>query len=112
MRNENLDSQLYKALDANTGFFKDISLWTKEIAEELARRNNIVKTKLTEEHWKIIEYVRSYYIKFNKGPIIVHISKNTGFSAKRICELFPCEGVVIGAYKLAGIPKPMDSGCL
>lgn len=89
------------------GFLVNMSSWTREIAEELARKNDI--GPLNEDHWKIIEYVKNYYQEFHEGPPIVKISKATGFSSGRICELFPC-GVARGAYRLAGLPRP--SGCL
>jgi tRNA 2-thiouridine synthesizing protein E len=76
------------------------------VAEELARRNEI--WPLTEDHWKVVEYLRDYYLKYAQGPVILKISRATGLSAKRICELFPC-GMVRGAYRIAGLPRP--PGC-
>jgi len=95
------------ALEDPDGFLIEMSTWSKEVAEELARKNDL--GPLTEEHWKIIEYVKNYYVKTGEGPPIVKISKHTGFDSKRICKLFPC-GVARGAYRLAGLPRP--SGCL
>jgi tRNA 2-thiouridine synthesizing protein E len=89
------------------GFLMDMSTWTRELAEELARKNDL--GPLCEEHWKIIEFVKGYYQEFHEGPPIVKISKATGFSSQQICKLFPC-GVARGAYRLAGLPRP--SGCL
>ena len=89
------------------GFLIEMSHWTREIAEELARRNDI--GPVTEDHWKVIEYVRDYYQENGEGPAIVKIGKATGFSPKHICEMFPC-GVARGAYRLAGLPRPF--GCL
>ncbi len=91
----------------NDGFLSEISNWTREMAHELARRNDL--GPLTEDHWKIIEYVRDYYLKYREGPPIVKIGKATGFTAGEICSMFPC-GVARGAYRLAGLPRP--SGCL
>lgn len=89
------------------GFLTEMSKWTRDIANTLAERNDI--GPLTEEHWKIIDFVRNYYLEKREGPPIVKIAKATGFSSKKICELFPC-GVARGAYRLAGLPRP--SGCL
>ena len=89
------------------GFLVEISHWTREIAEELARKNEI--GPLTDDHWKIIDYVREYYLETVEGPPIVRISRITGFTSRHICELFPC-GVAKGAYRLAGLPRPY--GCL
>ena len=91
----------------NDGFLHEISGWTRNTANELARRNDL--GPLTEKHWKIIEYVRDYYLKNGEGPPIVKIGKATGFTSSEICKMFPC-GVARGAYRLAGLPRP--SGCV
>ncbi len=88
------------------GFLSEISAWDRKVAEELARRNEI--WPLTADHWKVIEYLRDYYLKYAQGPVILKISRATGLSAKRICDLFPC-GMVRGAYRIAGLPRP--PGC-
>lgn len=91
----------------NDGFLKEMLSWNREIADELAKRNEI--GPLTDEHWKIIEYVREYYLEYGMGPPIVKIGKATGLAPKRICCLFQC-GVARGAYRLAGLPRP--GGCV
>jgi len=88
------------------GFLKTVSTWSRAMAEELAEKNDI--GPLTDEHWKVIEYVKNYYETYGTGPAVVKIGKNTGMSSQTICDLFPC-GVVRGAYRLAGLPRP--SGC-
>lgn len=94
-------------IENDDGFLVEMSSWTREIAEELARKNNL--GPLCEDHWMIIEYVQRYYREFGEGPPIVKIGKKLGFNSKYICELFPC-GVAKGAYRLAGLPRPY--GCL
>lgn len=91
----------------NDGFLKQISHWTREAAHELAARNDL--GPLTADHWKIIDYVRTYYLTHGEGPPIVKIGKAVGMTSSEICHLFPC-GVARGAYRLAGLPRP--SGCL
>ena len=88
------------------GFLEVMSSWTRSMAEDLAKKNDI--GPLTEEHWQVIEYVKTYYETYGTGPPVVKIGKTTGMSAERICGLFPC-GVVRGAYRLAGLPRP--PGC-
>ena len=88
------------------GFMKAMSGWSRSMAVELAEKNEI--GPLTEDHWKVIEYVKSYFEKCGTGPPVVKIGKNTGLKAGEICRLFPC-GVVRGAYRLAGLPRP--PGC-
>lgn len=91
----------------NDGFLKELSSWSRDTAHELAERNAL--GPLTEEHWRIIDYVRKYYITHGEGPPIVKIGKAIGMNSGQICKLFPC-GVARGAYRLAGLPRP--SGCL
>lgn len=88
------------------GFLLDDSVWSRNIAVELARIDTF--GPLTDEHWAVIEYVRHYYLEHGQGPPVVKISKHTGLSSKRICTLFPC-GVAKGCYRLAGLPRPC--GC-
>jgi TusE/DsrC/DsvC family sulfur relay protein len=89
------------------GFLKMMSNWSRSMAQDLADKNDI--GPLTEEHWKVIEFVKNYYETYGTGPPVVKIGKTTGMSADEICGLFPC-GVVRGAYRLAGLPRP--PGCV
>lgn len=96
-----------KALENEDGFLREMSHWSRDVAEDLALRNDL--GPLIEDHWKIIDYVRDYYLESGVGPSIVKIAKATGFTSGYICHLFPC-GVARGAYRLAGLPRPF--GCL
>ncbi len=89
------------------GFLKTLSNWNPSVVQELAEKNEI--GPLTEEHWQVIKFVKDYYETYGTGPPVVKIGKTTGLSTKEICRLFPC-GVVRGAYRLAGLPRP--PGCI
>ena len=88
------------------GFLKTMSEWNPAIAQVLAEKNDI--GPLNDEHWAVIEFVKGYFQEHGTGPPVVRISQATGLSMKEICDLFPC-GVVRGAYRLAGLPRP--AGC-
>jgi len=88
------------------GFLKTVSEWNRSMAKALAEKNDI--GPLNDEHWKVIEFVKQYYETYATGPPVVKIGKATGMSRDEICGLFPC-GVVRGAYRLAGLPRP--PGC-
>jgi len=88
------------------GFLKKVASWDRSTVESLAEKNNI--GPLTEVHWKVIEFVRDFYATHGVGPAVVRIGRATGLSPSEICRLFPC-GVVRGAYRLAGLPRP--PGC-
>jgi tRNA 2-thiouridine synthesizing protein E len=94
------------ALDPD-GFLTDEREWSREVARRLADINEI--GPLTPDHWRVIEFVREYFLAHGDGPPVVRIGKATGISPHRICELFPC-GIARGAFRLAGLPRP--SGCL
>ena len=91
----------------NDGFLNEMSSWNREAAVALADRNDL--GPLTEDHWRIIHFVREYFEIHGEGPPVVRIGKALGLRPSRICELFPC-GVARGAYRLAGLPRP--AGCL
>ena len=68
-----------------------------------------IEGELTEEHWKLIDYIREYYAQFGIAPMIRKMCKDTGFDLKKIYALFP-SGPAKGACKLAGLSKP--TGCV
>lgn len=92
----------------NDGFLLEPDNWDKDVALVLAKAEEGLD-ELTEEHWTIINYIRSYYQEKDIAPMVRNMCKNTGFSLKNIFELFP-SGPAKGACKLAGLPKP--DGCV
>ena len=89
------------------GFIIDPEEWTEEGARVFAANEGI--SDLTDEHWKIINYLHEYYAENQIAPMIRKLCKDTGFSLKRIYELFP-SGPAKGACRIAGLPKP--TGCV
>lgn len=89
------------------GFMQEPELWNEEIAKALATTEAVAD--LTEDHWKVVKYLRDYYLKFGIAPMIRKLCKETGFSLKQIYELFP-SGPAKGACKVAGLAKP--TGCV
>jgi tRNA 2-thiouridine synthesizing protein E len=89
------------------GFLQDPDIWNEEVAGLFAKTEGI--QEMTEDHWKIVHYLRNYYLEFNIAPMIRKVCKDTGFKLKRIYELFP-SGPAKGACKVAGLPKP--TGCV
>jgi len=89
------------------GFLQELDKWSQDFASSYASMEGI--ENLTEEHWKVINYLRSYYVEFGIAPMIRKLCKETGFNLKKIYELFP-SGPAKGACKLAGLAKP--TGCV
>ena len=73
-----------KTLDLDEdGFIQQPELWDKDVAAALAQTEGV--DNLTDEHWKLVNYLNKVY------------------------ELFP-SGPAKGACKVAGLPKP--TGCV
>jgi len=89
------------------GFLANPEDWCEDVARVFARMDNI--SELTQDHWKVILYIRDYYQRFRIAPMIRKLCKDTGIGLKQIDALFP-SGAAKGACKLAGLPKP--TGCL
>ena len=89
------------------GFFVDANQWTEAMAPELARDEGI--DPLTEDHWRVIKFMRDEYFEKGTGPTVRALGKTSGVSVKELYELFP-KGPAKLAAKIAGIPKPR--GCI
>ncbi len=95
------------------GYIQDISLWTRELAELIARVENI---EMTGDHWEVVNFLRDYYEEYQIAPavriLIKAIKKTLGpdkGNSKYLYELFPY-GPAKQACKIAGLPKP--TGCI
>ena len=89
------------------GFIADPQVWNDTIAGILAGDEEV--ETLTEDHWKVVKYIREYYLKFGIAPMIRKLCKESGYDLGTIYELFP-SGPAKGACKIAGLPKP--TGCV
>jgi dissimilatory sulfite reductase related protein len=89
------------------GFIQEPAKWNDAIAQDVAKLEQAFP--MTEEHWKVVNYLRDYYVKFEIAPPIRMLCKQTGFDLKKIYQLFP-SGPAKGACKIAGLPKP--TGCV
>ncbi|MHC4512590.1 MAG: TusE/DsrC/DsvC family sulfur relay protein [Planctomycetota bacterium] len=89
------------------GFIQQPELWNKDVATALATTEGV--ESLSDDHWKVVEYLRDYYLEFGVAPMIRKLCKSTGFKLNQIYELFP-SGPAKGACKVAGLPKP--TGCV
>ena len=88
------------------GFLQETDRWNEEIARAYALKDGV--SELTEEHWKVINYLRSYYLENGICPMIRRLTKETDLKLRRIWDLFP-EGPADSACKWAGVPAP--TGC-
>jgi tRNA 2-thiouridine synthesizing protein E len=89
------------------GFIQEPDCWTEALAAAIAKTEDV--PELTEDHWKVVNYLRNYYKQFGIAPMIRKLCKETGFTLKEIYDMFP-SGPAKGACKIAGLPKP--TGCV
>ena len=89
------------------GFIQDPDIWDEAVAKDLAKTEGV--EELTETHWKLVNYLRDYYLEYNMAPMIRKLCKQTNLSLKEVYDLFP-SGPAKGACKVAGLPKP--TGCV
>jgi len=89
------------------GFIQEPEKWNKEVAEDLAKVEDAYP--MGDDHWRVVDYLRNYFLEFEIAPPIRMLTKQTGFNLKYIYQLFP-RGPAVGACKVAGLPKP--TGCV
>jgi len=89
------------------GFFLHPEQWTEDMAPPLAKEIGL--DELTEDHWKVIKFMRQSYEDTGSGPNVRALGRASGVSVKELYQLFP-KGPAKLAAKLAGIPKPR--GCV
>jgi tRNA 2-thiouridine synthesizing protein E len=91
------------------GFLVNRLDWDEAVASRLAQHENIT---LTDQHWEIIWFIRSYYQQYKHLPntrmFIKAIARTLGEdkgNSRYLHRLFP-DGPLKYACKLAGLPKP------
>ena len=60
-----LDSHIYE--HDEEGYLKNLSDWSKELADLIAKDEKI---ELTPEHWEVINFLREYYEEYQVAPAI------------------------------------------
>ncbi len=89
------------------GFIQQPEKWNEEVARALAKTEGV--EEMSENHWKVVNYLRKYFLEFGVAPMIRKLCKESGFKLNEIYALFP-SGPAKGACKVAGLPKP--TGCV
>lgn len=84
------------------GFMTDHSQWNKEIAVAIAAEEGIT---LTDDHWKVLDYILSDYAEKGVIPGMRRINKVGGIPTKELYALFP-GGPIKKAARISGLPKP------
>ncbi|HDT0557911.1 TPA: sulfurtransferase TusE [Klebsiella pneumoniae subsp. pneumoniae] len=92
------------------GYLKDTNQWSEAMAEVIAAQEGIT---LAVEHWKVVRFVREFYLEFNTSPAIRMLVKAMANkfgeekgNSRYLYRLFP-KGPAKQATKIAGLPKPV-----
>ena len=95
------------------GYLVNLSDWSTEVADYLAKCENIT---LTPAHWEVVNYLRKYYEEYQIAPAVRVLTKAIGKvlgpekgNSAYLYELFPY-GPAKQACKIAGLAKP--TGCI
>lgn len=95
------------------GYLVEISKWNKDLAELIAKNENI---EMTADAWEVVNFLRDYYEEYQIAPAVRVLTKAVKKSlgpekgnSKYLYELFPY-GPAKQACKIAGLPKP--TGCV
>ena len=89
------------------GFIQQPEIWDEAVAKDLAKSEGV--ENMSDDHWRLVNYIREYYQKFGIAPMVRKLCKDNDFKLKYIYEMFP-SGPAKGACKVAGLPKP--TGCV
>jgi tRNA 2-thiouridine synthesizing protein E len=88
------------------GFLTHPDQWSDDLGAELAR---LIGIELTDEHWKLVHFLRDDFARQGETATLRRVSTQTGTPVKSIFDLFPGKPAKKMAY-VAGLPKP--KGCV
>ena len=94
------------------GFIQEPDKWNKEVAEDLGKieaQDLPGEDKMSEDHWKVVDYIRNYFLEYEIAPPVRMVTRKSGMDLKKVYQLFP-KGPAAGVCKVAGLPKP--TGCV
>jgi tRNA 2-thiouridine synthesizing protein E len=84
---------------------RDVSEWTPETAEAVAREAGI--GPLTADHWTVIAHCREDAARRGLAPCLRRLSELTGLREARIGQLFPGTPASL-VIRIAGLEPPPD----
>ncbi len=88
------------------GFMTSYDEWDEEVGAALASQIGI---DMTEEHWRVVKFLREDFKDQGETATIRRVSTVGGIPTKELFVLFPKKPAKKMAY-VAGLPKP--KGCV
>ena len=89
------------------GFLTEFEEWDEDLAKNLA--TNIGIGEMTDDHWKVITFLRSDFQKQGETATLRRVSTIGGIPTKLLFQLFPKKPARKMSY-VAGLQKP--KGCI
>jgi len=88
------------------GFMQDLSQWTPQAAEELARHQGLPRELdgLSPDHWRVIDFLRSHFHRTGATPSVPEVCGSLMLTKRQFFSLFP-NGLLM-ARRVAGLPGP------
>ena len=86
----------------DNGYMTDLDQWTREVALELAREEDI--PELSDKHWAVLDYLQKCH-RDGVALSIRKVGKSGVATIQELYDLFP-GGPLKKSSKIAGIPKP------
>jgi tRNA 2-thiouridine synthesizing protein E len=82
-------------------YLSDFNAWDEDFARGMAPKVGII-SGLSEDHWKIIHFIRDFYKLTGKCPLVYETCRMNRIPLQELQKLFQA-GYLRGACKLAGI---------
>ncbi|MEI6186856.1 MAG: TusE/DsrC/DsvC family sulfur relay protein, partial [Dehalococcoidia bacterium] len=58
------------------GFIQEPEKWDKAVAEDIAKTEEAYP--MSDDHWKVVNYLRNYFLEFEIAPPVRMVIKQTG----------------------------------
>lgn len=92
-----------RVLFDNEGFLWSADDWSEDLAAALATEAGLAA--LSEEHWRVMRFLRQYYGQNGRAPLNRQLAAGTEMPLLALERLFP-GGIKQGARRIAGLPNP------
>ena len=107
---EALETDIYIQESPNSlfdeeGFLNNPESWNETIAKKIAQAQGL--PELNDFHWRVIRFLRDYYLTMGKAPLNSELKRGVGLSLMQIEKMFP-GGIRLGARRIAGLPNPKN----
>ncbi len=94
----------------NDGHLSDHTLWTQQVAQQLA---DTLDVTLTDEHYQVLAIVREFFTNFNHPPatrpLIKYLQQrlpDLAIDNQKLQQMFNTGLVARHVNRIAGLPKP------